>query len=126
MDLNSQSLPFEPEESPLEMEQFDDLLISDSQIDGLAAQNNRFEAEALNLDGYRIENNADDAISGNALISLNQAGIETGKADGIFTGATGLYQVEVGYFDENDGASNTNVTVDGNSQSWQFDRDLKR
>ncbi|WP_146087213.1 GDSL-type esterase/lipase family protein [Chroococcidiopsis sp. TS-821] len=70
----------------------------------------RIEAENMNLVGFRIE--ANSAASGQNVISLVNGGVaETGFASFHFTGDSGLYKVIVGYFDENDGASQFEVRL---------------
>ncbi|WP_228059837.1 right-handed parallel beta-helix repeat-containing protein [Plectonema radiosum] len=80
----------------------------------------RYEAEELNLSSYLIESN--NASSGGKHISL--VGSDTGTATGVFNGKAGSYQVNVGFYDENDGVSSAKVTVAGETQSFLFDKDL--
>lgn len=131
MDLNSEVvvLPLDNEDSAFEVEQFDDSASFNTQsgeFESVSLDNPspiRVEAEDLSLNSYIVENRSSSEISGNALISLKDMG-PSGRADGIFTGTTGLYQVEVGYFDENDGRSSADVIVNGNNSSFEFDADL--
>jgi serralysin len=68
----------------------------------------RIETENMTLTGFRIE--ANSAALGQKVISLVGGGAaETGFASFKFTGVSGLYKVVVGYFDENDGASQFEV-----------------
>jgi len=60
----------------------------------------RLEAEALQLQNYSRESNRHG--SGGQFIRL-QSGRATGTATGIFEGATGTYNIKLGYVDENDG-----------------------
>ena len=83
----------------------------------------RIEAETMNLTTYRVESNMAPA-SGNALITLHKSGGTQGSASTTFTGATGTYEVIVGYFDENDGRSQLSVSIGDNSYSWRFDQNL--
>lgn len=68
----------------------------------------RIEAEDMTLVGFRQEVNS--AASGQSIISLVNGDVaETGFASFNFAGASGLYNVVVGYFDENDGVSQFEV-----------------
>ena len=83
------------------------------------------EAEDLDLDKYRIEHNR--FASGGALISLRGAGPSgtTGTASGEFTGPSGLYDIVVGYFDDNDGDGLLRFRVNHDSvDNWSLDQDL--
>ena len=122
MDLNL-------EQTILEQEQFGNLQTSELQTDewgvptAQTAQTAiRFEAEDLNLDGYQVENFPDSEVSGEQLISLRGRDERTGTADGIFTGTTGFYQIEVGYYDENDGISDASVTVANETSAFKFEQ----
>jgi hypothetical protein len=65
----------------------------------------RFEAEELALSGFRVESSSvADASSGKFIATRHYSGA-TGNAYGKFAGEPGTYQVEVGYYDENDGKS---------------------
>ncbi|KST70060.1 DUF4114 domain-containing protein [Mastigocoleus testarum] len=83
-----------------------------------------YEAEELNLNGYRVENIAGSNGSGGKYISLKKTGYNRGSATGTFRGEAGTYQVKVGYYDENDGQSQGKITVGGKTESFIFDRDL--
>jgi uncharacterized protein YkwD len=84
----------------------------------------RFEAEALTLSGFRIESSSvADASSGKFIATRHYSGA-TGNAYGKFAGEPGTYQVEVGYYDENDGKSPASVTVAGNKAQFTFDQNL--
>ena len=95
----------------------------DSPLDSSATEDSggiiRYDAADLNLDGYQIENVADGQI-----ISLADTGVDNGSAEGFFTGPTGLYEVSVGYYDENDGVSDVSVTVNDETDSFALDKDL--
>ncbi|GFE69589.1 GDSL-type esterase/lipase family protein [Chroococcus sp. FPU101] len=67
--------------------------------------NIRIEAEDMNLSGaYHLESGS--FASGGQFISLVGGSItENGTASTIFTGATGLYNIAISYFDEADGKS---------------------
>lgn len=75
------------------------------------------EAEALNLSGdYVVVNNG--VASGSKFIQCNGSG----SASYTFTGASGNYVIEVGYFDENDAVATMSVTVNGSQlDSWRWD-----
>jgi hypothetical protein len=83
----------------------------------------RYEAEDLTLQEYQVESMAEAGASGGKQIALKVMGGK-GSAKGTFDGEAGTYQVKVGYYDENDGVSSATVTVDGQSKSFKFDRDL--
>ncbi len=72
----------------------------------------RLEAENLTLKTYRVEANA--IASGSKLVSLvgGNSG-ESGSVSGTFNGATGKYNVIVGYYDENDGVSKIEARLGG-------------
>jgi len=82
----------------------------------------RFEAENMSLSTYRVEGSS--LASGGSLISLYQSGGSTGTASATFTGATGYYDVVVGYFDENDGASTLNLEIGNTTFSWTLNQNL--
>jgi len=84
----------------------------------------RYEAERLQLSGYKIESTSNSGASGGKQISLKDTGKTTGKATGVFNGRAGNYLVKVSYFDESDGVSSATVKVDGQSKSFKFDRNL--
>lgn len=72
---------------------------------GHTASTIRMEAENLTLSTYIVE--ANSSASGGKEISLKNGGPtpQTGTATGTFTGASGLYLVTAGVYDENDGVS---------------------
>ncbi len=82
----------------------------------------RYEAEDLNLTNYLIESS--NASSGGKHISLLGSDSKTGTATGVFNGEAGIYQVNVGFYDENDGVSSADITVAGDTKSFSFDKDL--
>ena len=82
----------------------------------------RYEAEDLNLSNYLIESS--NASSGGKHISLLGSDSETATATGVFDGEAGIYQVNVGFYDENDGVSSADITVAGDTKSFSFDKDL--
>ncbi|MDJ0795884.1 MAG: hypothetical protein QNJ51_03465 [Calothrix sp. MO_167.B12] len=84
----------------------------------------RYEVEDLELNNYEVEVVNNSGASGGKHISLKNASETTGKVTGIFDGQSGMYEVEVGYYDENDGVSSATVTVADKSTSFQFDRNL--
>lgn len=73
----------------------------------------RIEAEAItNRSGYRLEGN--NSASGGQMLSLvGQGGGEIGTASVLFSGPGGTYDIVLGTFDEKDGASSFNVTLNG-------------
>jgi VCBS repeat-containing protein len=77
----------------------------------------RLETEKMLLGvNYAIENQSFASEGG--LIRLNGS---TGTATATFTGATGLYDVVVGYYDESDGESQLTVNIGGTTlDSWAF------
>ncbi|HHP7230412.1 MAG TPA: PQQ-dependent sugar dehydrogenase, partial [Xenococcaceae cyanobacterium] len=84
----------------------------------------RVEAELMSLSTYRIERNG--SASGAELISLlGGEDPETGTAAFDFVGESGIYDLVVGYYDENDGVSAVTVSQnDAVLDSWNFDSDL--
>ncbi|AFY65136.1 Calx-beta domain-containing protein [Geitlerinema sp. PCC 7407] len=83
----------------------------------------RMEAEDFSLQGFVIESGRSPA-SGEKIIGLYQASGTQGTATSAFTGSDGVYDIVVGYFDENDGRSPVSVTVGGTQYSWVFDQNL--
>lgn len=89
------------------------------------SQEIRVEAEQMFLSTYHIES-GNSAASESALISLRDAINTTDTASSTFTGASGKYDVFVGYFDENDGVANLQVSVGGvQLASLQLDQNHK-
>ncbi len=84
----------------------------------------RIEAEDMDLDGYRVENNG--RLSGEQLISfVNGGSAETGSASTTFDGPAGTYDVVVSYIDENDGQAGLEAKLNGQSlDAWQLDQNL--
>ena len=78
----------------------------------------RLETEDMTLGGnYRVETG--DFASAGEFIGLDGP---TGTATTTFSGVTGIYDVVVGYYDEDDGESQLTVTIGGNQvDSWTFD-----
>ena len=76
----------------------------------------RIEAENMDLSGgYRVESKS--FASNDQFIGLKNG--STGSATTTFMGPTGYYDIEVGYFDESDGASQFNISINGDSiDSW--------
>ncbi|MGQ4648344.1 Calx-beta domain-containing protein [Lyngbya aestuarii] len=83
----------------------------------------RKEAEDMVLANYLVEK-GNSATSGGKLISLYQAGSSTGTASFNFSGGNGNYDVVVGYFDENDGQAQLNVSMAGNQYNWSLNQNL--
>lgn len=85
--------------------------------------NIRIEAEDMNLSGgYHLESGS--FASGGQFISL-QGGTttENGTASIVFTGATGLYNIAINYFDEADGKSQLRFYKQNTQiKSWLLDQ----
>ena len=83
----------------------------------------RVEAEDMALTNYTTKSTS--AASGGQYAELHKTGFSEGSASYIFDGATGNYDVVVGYFDENDGVASATFSVNGTQlDSWQFDEEL--
>lgn len=67
------------------------------------------EAEALDLQNYDIESR-NDASGGQSILTFG-----TGTASGTFSGETGIYDLDVDYFNESDGTATWTVFVNGQS-----------
>ena len=83
----------------------------------------RIEAEKMTRVGYRLEKNNKDA-SGRALASLfAQGSSETAFLRTAFNGTSGLYDIVIAYFDENDGESSFSFSRNGNDlDDWKASR----
>lgn len=80
------------------------------------------EAEDMHLCGYEVEHLGNDIASGGKAIKLNWY---DGYASTHFTGHSGYYQVDVAYFDENDGKSMGKLKIGGETiDTWTFDQHL--
>ena len=87
--------------------------------------NIRIEAEQMDLYGYRIKRNRFASGRGRQLISLlGGKPREIGTASFEFTGTGGYYQVVLGCFDENDGASTLTIKSPSVNTSLKLDRKL--
>ena len=86
--------------------------------------NIRVEAESMSLSTYGIEYNY--SASGRELISLVEGdNNDVGTAAFEFAGESDLYDIVVGYYDEDDGVSEVTVTQnDTVLDTWSFDEDL--
>jgi hypothetical protein len=93
-------------------------------ISNRVSQPLRYEAEELTLNGYKVETVKNSSASDGKHISLKGADENKGEAKGTFEGEAGVYQVKVGYYDENDGQSQAKIAVAGESTSFTFDKDL--
>lgn len=84
----------------------------------------RVEAESMSLSNYGIEFNL--SASGLGLISLlGGEDPETGTATFNFVGDSGQYDAIAGYYDENDGVAQIEVSQNGTLlDSWSLDSDL--
>jgi glucose/arabinose dehydrogenase len=86
--------------------------------------NTRVEAESMSLTTYGVEQNS-SASEGELISLLGGESLETGTASFGFTGSSGLYDIVVGYYDENDGVSEAIVSQnDTVLDSWSFNTDL--
>ncbi|MBK8908412.1 MAG: hypothetical protein IPM60_11040 [Rhodospirillales bacterium] len=84
-------------------------------LPGLAS--GRLEAEDMKLTGFSV-NPASVASGGAWIWTFNK-----GTAQFEFTGASGDYDLAVGYLDEDDGAGSGSIIVDGvQVDSWAFDQ----
>ena len=81
------------------------------------------EAESMALSGgYAVEDNA--AASGGQLIRRRNAGGQPATASARFAGSAGVYDIEVGYFDESDGMSSLAFLLNGELlDQWVADED---
>jgi lysophospholipase L1-like esterase len=78
----------------------------------------RVQAESMQLVNYAIENQG--AASGGKGIKT----FGTGQASFTFSGTAGVYDITVGYHDENDGRGSGRLLVDNAPVGgWTFDRD---
>ncbi len=66
------------------------------------------EAEALDLDGYEIRTHSDYSNDGVIAVASN-----SGTASGIFSGDDGDYVINVDWLNEDDGASDFELLVNG-------------
>ncbi len=81
------------------------------------------EAEDLELVNYRVEEN--EFASGGELIEVQGQSGTTGTASTEFTGSSGLYEIVIGYFDDNDGDGLLQFSVNDNLiDNWSLDQDL--
>jgi hypothetical protein len=80
----------------------------------------RFEAENMNLSGYRIED-SNFASNGSVTSLVGQNPDETGLASMTFLGPPGQYTVVIGYVEENDGQASLTVSHNATAlDSWQL------
>ncbi len=80
------------------------------------------EAEDMHLCGYRVEHVGNDIASGGEVIKLNWY---DGYASTHFAGHSGYYQVDVAYYDENDGHAMGKIKIGGETvDTWTFDQHL--
>ncbi|MBD2180129.1 GDSL-type esterase/lipase family protein [Aerosakkonema funiforme] len=85
--------------------------------------NIRMEAENMQRTSYLIESNT--AASNSQLISLASSGSSSGKVTSNFSGASGIYDVVVRYFDENDGQASVSAKIGGTQiVQWSFNQNL--
>ncbi|MES0826902.1 right-handed parallel beta-helix repeat-containing protein [Ruegeria sp. SCP11] len=86
------------------------------------ASSYRFEAEDFSLtNGFSV--NTLSPASGGQVIRVKEG--QSGEASTVFTGESGTYDLNIGYFDEADGASDLTVLVNGKAvHSWVWDQNL--
>lgn len=82
----------------------------------------RIEAEDMTLTNYLTE--LGSFASGGKLISLLDAAGSIGTASTVFPGASDRYDVVIGYYDENDGISQLQVSVGGVRYGWNLSQNL--
>jgi len=83
----------------------------------------RIEAEDMALTTYSTE--WGNFASNGKLISLHNAPGTMGSAKAVFTGASGIYDVVLGYYDENDGISQLQVSTGGDRlDGWDLNKNL--
>lgn len=88
----------------------------------------RLEAETFQLNNYVVES-ASGIASNNGLIRVNGVTNQNviGTATTTFTRPAGIYDLVIGYFDENDGTSEVTILVNGVALpkgTWQFNKDF--
>ncbi|MGK7912707.1 MAG: DUF4347 domain-containing protein [Synechococcus sp.] len=85
----------------------------------------RIEAESLKLDTYRLESRG--TASGGKLISLRGGkGKEVGTATYVHKGGSGTFDIDLRYFDENDGSSRIKVKLNGKQiDQWSLNAKTK-
>ncbi len=91
------------------------------------------EVESMDLGGTFIVNSLPGAnaspegsVSNNVIRLNSNVNGGTGTASYIFTGAAGLYDISVWYYDENDGINTYKLYLDGVVvDSWTADKDFK-
>jgi lysophospholipase L1-like esterase len=88
----------------------------------------RLEAETFQLNNYVVES-VPGIASNNGIIRVNGLTGQdvTGTATTTFNGPTGVYDLVIGYFDENDGVSEVTILVNGTAVpkgTWQFNKNF--
>ena len=82
----------------------------------------RVEAEAFTINTGFVVNSLGPASGGQILKAGSSA---EQRASHTFAGTDGLYDLKVGYFDENDGVATLSVVVDGVTiDSWQWNQNF--
>ena len=84
----------------------------------------RYEAELLELDGYRRKGELTGVASGDKFVSLGGSAAAIGSANGVFKGPAGNYRVSVAHFDGQGGQSAASVEIAGQKVAFSFDQDL--
>ena len=77
----------------------------------------RYEVEDWSLKDFKTE--SWNFASNQQTVRLTA---NSGTATTTFNEVDGLYEVKIGYFDENDGEADATLTVGSQSFSWQFDK----
>lgn len=97
------------------------LFVEDQPEFALVAEG-RTQAEDLSLETFSVE--GVKAADGGLVIASRTKGVEA-TAKGSFAGEDGTYLMTIGYFDENDGASEMGLRIDGVLvDSWIADLEL--
>ena len=89
---------------------------------GSSATAMRVEAEDFKvIEGFFATSNK--AASGGDILQVK--GTSAGEAELAFDGASGIYDLTIGYFDESDGKAELSVLVNGKAvDSWTWNKDL--
>ena len=80
------------------------------------------EVEDMTLTNYRVEEQS--VASGDALVTLFETGANQGSATTLFTGSTGVYNVELTFVDESDGSAQLMVTVGDDQANLLLNQNL--
>ncbi|MEM6433273.1 MAG: peroxidase family protein [Cyanobacteria bacterium P01_D01_bin.115] len=77
----------------------------------------RYEVEDWSLKDFKAESWSFASNQQTVRLTAN-----SGTATTTFNEVDGLYEVKIGYFDENDGEADATLTIGSQSFSWQFDK----